>query len=185
MFKINDFRINSSGKVLITIETDDFTSALMLRFLSEADKFAEIFYYRLKTEARINSSQKNRSEKMAQARKSRADLLRRYREIEGSRTQRIRILKEMCIIEGIEITQDRLAAKLQLALEEEKSHKQLQVKRLIKKGKTIENIASSLSIPKSTVARYARAKIAKKQSMLSIVETAGEAKPKRYREKSQ
>jgi len=120
---------------------------------------------------------------MAHARGSRADLLKKYRGIPGSRLQRIRILKEMHIAEGVEITQDRLAAKLKLALEEEKSRKQLQVKRLIKKGNTIENIASTLSIPKTTVARYARVKGSAKPSLLKIVEPHNEVitKGDRYR----
>jgi hypothetical protein len=40
MFKIVDLR-NMDGKIRITIETDDSTTVLMLRFFSQADKFAE------------------------------------------------------------------------------------------------------------------------------------------------
>jgi hypothetical protein len=154
MFKIIDYR-NSSGKILITIETDDLTSSLFLQFLSEADKFAELFHYRLTIEKRIDSSQKNKPEQLARATKSSAALLKKYKEIIGSPQQRLKILRQMCITEGIEITQDRLAAKLQLATEEEILHKQTPVKMLKRKDKTLDDIASALSIPKSTVARYA------------------------------
>jgi len=122
MFKIIDYR-SSSGKILITIETDDLTSSLFLQFLSEADKFAELFHYRLTTEKRIDSSQKNKPEQLARATKSRADLLKKYKEIIGSRQQRLKILRQMCITEGSEITQDRLIEKLHLAIEEDKLHK--------------------------------------------------------------
>ena len=182
MFKIIEYR-NISGKILITVETDNFTSALMLRFLTEADKFAELFHYRLTTESRIDSSQKTNPEKMARARRSRANLLKKYREIPGSRPQRMRILKEMFISEGVEITLDRLTAKLQLATEEEKLHKQLQVKQMIRKGKSLNEIASELSIPKSTASRYAREKGFAKRSLLTIVDQPKEAQPRgnRYR----
>lgn len=122
MFKIIDYR-SSSGKILITIETDDLTSSLFLQFLSEADKFAELFHYRLTTEKRIDSSQKNKPEQLTRATKSRADLLKKYKEIIGSRQQRLKILRQMCITEGSEITQDRLIEKLHLAIEEDKLHK--------------------------------------------------------------
>lgn len=141
-------------------------------------------HYRLTTESRIDLSQKNRSEQMAQARNSRGDLQRKYREIKGSRPQRIRIQKEMLITEGMKITQNRIAAKLQMAIEEEKLLKQLVVKWLICKGKTIEDIASTLSISKSTVARYARAKKTKKGSLLALVDPPVEAVPKWIRGKS-
>ena len=182
MFKIIDYR-NTSGKILITVETDDATSALMLRFLSAADKFAELFHYRVTTESRLDASQKTFPEKMARARRFRTDLLRKYRDIPGSRLQRLRILKEMCVSDGMEITLDRLTAMIQIAVEEEKSHKKLQVKRLIRKGKTLNDIALELSIPSSTAARYARAKGFVKPSLLTIVDPPKEERPRgnRYR----
>jgi hypothetical protein len=155
VFKIIDYR-NSSGKILVTIETDDATSALMLRFLSAVDKFAELFHYRVSTESRLTASQKTFPEKMVRARSFRADLLRRYRELLGSRLQRLRILKELCIVGGVVITQDRLSAALQIALEEEREGKLISIKKLILKGKSISDIATALDLPKSTVARFAR-----------------------------
>lgn len=134
MFKIIDYR-NSSGKILITIESDDFTAALFLRFMSEADKFAEIFHYRQRIEKNVALIQKGKHERMAHARQIRAELLKMYKEISGSRRQRLKILYEMCLLEGMEITQDRLITKLQIAMEEEKIHKQTLIKVLIRKGK--------------------------------------------------
>lgn len=169
MFKITDYR-NISGKIILTVETDDATSALMLRFLSAADKFAELFHYRVSAESRLYASQKTCPEKMAQARSSRSGLLRKYREIPGSRIQRMRILKEMLASEGIKMTLDRVIATIQIATEEEKLHNKLQTKHLIRKGKSLNEIASELSIPKSTVARYAREKGFSKRSLLKVVD---------------
>jgi len=84
----------------------------------------------------------------------------------------------MCRLEGMEITQDRLITKLQIAMEEEKIHKQTLIKGLIKKGKSIGDIVSALSIPKSTVARYARAKGTAKPTLLRVVEQQKEDIPK-------
>lgn len=168
MFKIVSY-LKDSGKTLITVQTDDATSALMLRFLSAADKFAELFHYRLRTESQLDASQKCNPEKMAQASRSRADLLKRFRQIPGFRPQRMKMLKEMLLIEGEEITLDRLTAKLQLAVEEEKGRKQMRVKRLIKQGKSLREIADMLQIPKSTAGRYARAEKAAKASLVRVV----------------
>lgn len=148
---------------------------MMLRFLSEADKFAELFNYKAKTASRLDSSQKSNPEKMVHARRSRADLLKKFREIPGSTAQRMRILKEMFLSEGIQITLDRLSAKLQLARVEEKLHQQTLVKRLKRKGNSCDEISSALNIPKSTVARYTKAKKTAKKSSLVLVEPAEKA----------
>ncbi len=164
-----------SRKTFITIQTDDATSALMLRFLSAADKFAELFHYRVVIERNQEAYQNTKHEKMARARRYRTDLLKRFREIPGSRMQRLRILKEMCLSEGKEITLDRLIATIQVAAEEEKILKIMKVKQLIRKGKSLKDIAMELSITKSTAARYAQAKGYAKSSMLKIVEPRMEA----------
>jgi len=156
MFRIVDFR-NVGGKIRMVIETDDLIPVLMLRLFSQAEKFAQLFHYRVTSEARFHSSQKTKPVKMAQMRLHRAEILKRFRDIpSGSRQQKLKILQELSMLEGIRITQDRLSAQLQIALKEEKEGKVFKVKRLIRKGITIEEIASALNLSKSTVARIAR-----------------------------
>lgn len=88
--------------------------------MTEADKFAEFFNYRQSIEKNVALIQKDKPERMAQERKIRAKLLKKYKEISGSRRERLKILWEMCRLEGMEITQGRLITKLQIAMEEEK-----------------------------------------------------------------
>ena len=168
MFKIVDFQSFPDGKSRITIETDDSSTRLMLRFFSQADKFAQVFQYRIQTESRLEASQKSKSVQMAQMRQNRARMLEKYREIAGTHNQRIKILQEMCIGEGVKITQDRISAQLQNAREEEKEVHIVRIKRLIRKGKSIGEVASSLGLPKSTVARYAKAKKTDKPSVWGL-----------------
>ena len=168
MFRIVGFESTPEGKSRITIETDDSSTRLMLRFFSQADKFAQVFQYRIQTESRLDVSQKSKPVQMAQMRKNRVRMLEKFREISGTRSQRLRILQEMCIGEGVKITQDRISAQLQIALEEEKEVYRLRIKRLIRKGKSIGEIASSLGLPKSTVARYAKARKTDKPSVSRV-----------------
>ena len=175
MFRIVSYESTPEGNTRFIVESDDSTTAILLRLFSQADKFAQMLHNRLTTESRLESSQKTRTEKMARAGRSRADLLKRFREIRGSHSQRLKILKEKLACEGNEMTLDRLSAAIQIAREEEKLHKQLQVKELIRQGKTLSEIASSLSIPKSTAARYARAKGYEERSLMKIVDHPKEA----------
>lgn len=156
MFRIVGFESTPDGKTRFTVETDDSTTGLFLRFFTQADKFAQLLHYRLTTESRLDASQKSVPEKMARMQMSRAQLLTTFREIRGTPSQRINILQEMCIGNGTHVTQDRLFAQLQLAREEETEDKIASVKRLIRKGKTLGQIAAALDIPKSTVARLSR-----------------------------
>jgi hypothetical protein len=97
-----------------------------------------------------------------------------FRELPGTRPQRLKILKEMYISNGTYITQDRLDAMIKMAQEEEKKVTLLRIKKLIHKGMSLSDIASTLNVPKSTVARYARgakqgtARV--KRSVLSLAE---------------
>lgn len=155
MFRIVDFR-PVDGKIRVTLETDDNTTVLLLRLFSKAADFAHILAYRMSIESRLNASQKSKAEIMGRMRRNRAELLKTFREIPGPHGLRMKILREMCIGNGVEVTNDRLAAQLALAREEERKGQRFAVRRLIKKGKSIREIAAALGMPPSTVARVSR-----------------------------
>lgn len=155
MFRIIGFE-RTDGKIRVVVETDDNTTVFLLRLFAEAEKFAHLLHYRMTTESRLDESRKSAPEKTARLRRNRAELLKTFREIPGPHGLRMRILREMCIGNGVEVTLDRLTAQLTLAREEEREGKRFSVKRLIKKEKTLGEIAAALDLPKSTVARFAR-----------------------------
>ena len=153
MFKIVDFR-NMDGKIRITIETDDSTTVLMLRFFSQADKFAELFHYRATTASRLESRQKNRPVLMAHAKEFRAEQLRQYRALPGNRNERLSIMKEMRAMIGQIVTLDRLGAELSVAIEEERAEKIERIILMRENGRSLLEISQELGIPTSTVRRY-------------------------------
>jgi hypothetical protein len=155
MFQIVGFE-KADGKIRVTLETDENTTVLMLRLFTKAAEFAHVLAYRIATESRLDASQKSRPENMARLRRNRAELLKAFREIPGPHGLRMKMLREMCIGDGVEVTNDRLTAQLALAREEERKGKRFAVRRLIKKGKSIREIADALGMPPSTVARISR-----------------------------
>lgn len=156
MFQIVGFE-KADGKIRVTLETDENTTVLMLRLFTKAAEFAHVLAYRIATESRLNASQKSRPENMARLRRNRAEFLKTFREIPGPLGLRMKILQEMCIGDGVEVTRDRIAAELTLARQEERERRKFDVRRLIRKGKSLGDIAAALDVPRSTVARISRA----------------------------
>jgi hypothetical protein len=155
MFKIIDFQ-HINGKLKTTIEADDQFFGMFIRFIRMAQKFCILLDYKLKKEKEIMDFSKTGPLRKKRAARARARMLKEFRNVPGTRSQRLNILQEMCIGDGIEVTQDRLDAQLQLASQEEKKKHHLRIKLLIHKGKSISEISSSLGLAKTTVARYAQ-----------------------------
>jgi hypothetical protein len=153
MFKILDFH-RKDGKIRMVIETDDSSSVLFFQFISDIQKFIETYYFLQRSASQIDLSQKNRPLKLEQASLARRKQLQLFRELEGSRYQRLRVLKELRAIHGENVTIDRLSAQIQYAIEEEKVHLIDKVNELSKKGYSSQQISKEIGIPKSTVSRY-------------------------------
>ena len=155
MFQIIDFH-HVNGKLRTTIEADDQFFGMFVRFIRMAQKFCILLDYKLKKEKEIMDFSKTGPLRKKRAGRARARMLSEFRKIPGTRSQRLKILQEMCIGDGVEITQDRISTQLQLASQEEKEKRNLHIKLLIHQGKSISEIASSLCVTKTTVARYAQ-----------------------------
>jgi hypothetical protein len=153
VFKIIDFR-NNSGKIIITIETTDQATADFLRFFDAANKFSDLFHYRMKTAKGIDGYQKTAPHKMALARKEYAEQLERYLQLSGTRLEKFRMLKEIRISNGERVTLDRIEAEISLAIKYEKEDVLSKIKVLLDNGKSLNDISKALELPKTTVARY-------------------------------
>lgn len=155
MFKIVDYR-NVSGQILITIETDDQMAADFCRFFGSVNKFVDLFHYRMRSAKNIDLYQRTAPHKMALHKKNIADQLERFRSMPGTRIERMRILKEIRCSNGDRVTLDGIDAQIRLGMKYEKENKLAKIKGLHDDGKSLDAIADTLKIPKTTVARYVR-----------------------------
>ncbi len=94
MFKITSVK-GINGETHLTIVKEDENAALFLRLFKEAHEFAKAYDHKASAEIGADLFQKERPEKMALARAARADQLKSYRELTGTRYQRARILQEL------------------------------------------------------------------------------------------
>jgi len=152
MFKIIKYR-NHSGKIQMTIETDDQMAADFSRFFSTINKFLDLFHYRMRSAKSFDLYQKTAPHKLALLKKEFAEQLERFRSMPGTRIERMRILKEIRVSNGEPVTLDRIEAEIRRAKQYEKEDKLSLLKRLHDNGNPLTDIAKTMNLPKSTVAR--------------------------------
>ena len=153
MFKIIDFQ-HIGGKIRIVIETDDQSSALFFRFFSEIQKFIDLYYFFLRSASQLELYQKNKPARMEQVYAAQAKQLEQYRELSGTRMEKLRILKEMRNVMGENVTLDRINAEISSALKRERNNNMLIINKLHEDGYSLHEISTKLAINKSTVSRY-------------------------------
>lgn len=152
MFKIIKYR-NDSGKILMTIETDDQMAADFCRFFGTVNKFVDLFNYRIRSAKSFDLYQKTEPHKMALLKKEFAEQLTRFREMPGTRIQRMRILKEIRESNGERVTLDQIDVEIRKAKEFEMEDRLRKIKGFLDAGKSMNDISKTLGLPKSTVAR--------------------------------
>jgi len=153
VFKIVDFQ-KISGKIRMTIETEELDASIFLQFFDKVSEFAQLYRYRVTAQSKLDLSQKNRPEKMELAYRKYREELTRFRELKGTPIERIRILKNLRAAQGEDVTLDGIMAELKIAREEERNDKLNNIVHLSRKGYPLDKIASELKIPRSTVSRY-------------------------------
>ena len=153
MFKIIKYR-NHSGKILMTIETDDQMAADFCRFFGTINKFLDLFNYRVRSAKSFDLYQKTAPHKLALLKKEFAEQLECFRNMSGTRIERMRILKEIRVSNGEQVTLDRIDAEIRRAIQYEKEDIQLKIKSLLDNGKSLSDIVKIVNLPKSTVARF-------------------------------
>jgi len=153
MFKIIKYR-NHSGKIQMTIETDDQMAADFCRFFATVNKFVDLFHYRVRSAKSFDLYQKTAPHKLALLKKEFAEQLERFRRMPGTRIERMRILKEIRVSNGDPITLDRIDAEIRRAIQYEKDDIKLIIKSLLDNGKSLNEIVKIVNLPKSTVARF-------------------------------
>jgi hypothetical protein len=152
MFKIIKYR-NHSGKIQMTIETDDQMAADFCRFFGTINKFVDLFNYRVRSAKNFDLYQKTAPHKLALLKKEFAEQLERFRNMSGTRIERMRILKEIRVSNGDPVTLDRIDAEIRRAKQYEKEDNLLKIKSLLDGGKSLNEIVKKMNLPKSTVAR--------------------------------
>jgi hypothetical protein len=152
MFKIIKYR-NHSGKILMTIETDDQMAADFCRFFGTINKFVDLFNYRVRSAKSFDLYQKTAPHKLALLKKEFAEQLERFRSMPGTRIERMRILKEIRVANGDPVTMDRIDAEIRRAKQYEKEDNLLKIKSLLDGGKSINDIVNTMKLPKTTVLR--------------------------------
>jgi hypothetical protein len=152
MFKIIKYR-NHSGKIQMTIETDDQMAADFCRFFGTINKFVDLFNYRVRSAKNFDLYQKTAPHKLALLKKEFAEQLARFRSMPGTRVERMRILKEIRVSNGEQITLDRIDAEIRRAKQYEKEANLLILKSLLDGGKSLNDILNTLNLPKTTVLR--------------------------------
>ena len=153
MFRIVKYR-NNSGKILMTIETDDQMAADFCRFFGTINKFVDLFNYRVRSAKSFDLYQKTAPHKMALLKKEFAEQLKRFRSMPGTRIERMRTLKEIRGSNGEQVPLDRIEAEIRRAIQYEKEEILQKIKKLTDSGKSTKEISIQLGIPKSTVVRY-------------------------------
>ena len=83
MFKIIKYR-NHSGKIHMTIETDDQMAADFCRFFGTINKFVDLFNYRVRSAKNFDLYQKTAPHKLALLKKEFAEQLERFRSMPGT-----------------------------------------------------------------------------------------------------
>ena len=151
MFRITKYR-NVSGKIILTIETNDQTVKDFLRFFGSANKFVELFHYRVRAAKGFNLYQKTVPVKLAQVDKLYAEQLERFHELPGSRIQRLRLLKEIRESNGEKVTLDRLDAEIRIAVKQEKRKHLEKINELSETGKTLTERCAVIALPPSGAA---------------------------------
>jgi len=152
MFKIIKYR-NHSGKIQMTIETDDQMAADFCRFFGTINKFVDLFNYRVRSAKSFDLYQKTAPHKLALLKKEFAEQLERFRNMSGTRIERMRILKEIRVSNGDPVSLDRIDAEIRRAKQYEKEGNLLKIKSLLDGGKSLNDIVNTMNLPKSTVAR--------------------------------
>jgi hypothetical protein len=153
MFKIIKYR-NHSGKILMTIETDDQAAGDFCRFFGAVNKFVDLFHYRMRSAKSFDLYQKTEPHKMALHKKEIAEQLERFRAMTGTRIERMRILKEIRVSNGDRrVTLDQIDVELRHAKQYEIEDKMVNIKKLHDSGKSLNDIVKVMNLPKSTVAR--------------------------------
>jgi hypothetical protein len=152
MFKIIKYR-NHSGKIQMTIETDDQMAADFCRFFGTINKFVDLFNYRVRSAKNFDLYQKTAPHKLALLKKEFAEQLERFRNMSGTRIERMRILKEIRVSNGEQVTLDRIDAEIRRAKQYEKEDNLLKIKSLLDGGKSINDILDTMNLPKTTVLR--------------------------------
>lgn len=152
MFKIIKYR-NHSGKIQMTIETDDQMAADFCRFFGTVNKFVDLFHYRMRSAKSFDLYQKTAPHKLALLKKEFAEQLERFRNMPGTRIERMRTLKEIRVSNGEQVTLDRIDAEIRRAKQYEKEDNLLKIKSLLDGGKSINDILDTMNLPKTTVAR--------------------------------
>ena len=109
MFKIIKYR-NHSGKILMTIETDDQMAADFCRFFGTINKFVDLFNYRVRSAKNFDLYQKTAPHKLALLKKEFTEQLERFRPVPGTRNDRLHILKEIRVSNGEQVSLDRIDA---------------------------------------------------------------------------
>jgi hypothetical protein len=138
----------------MVIETDDPSSVLFFRFISEIQKFVELYHFRFRSASQIDLSQKNKPVRMAQVKRFRAEQLEMFRKLKGTRIERFRLIKLLRESNGEKVTLDRINAEISIAQRDERNDNILNIHKLLKEGYSIHQISTELGIPKSTISRY-------------------------------
>jgi hypothetical protein len=126
MFKIIKYR-NHSGKILMTIETDDQMAADFCRFFGTINKLVDLFNYRVRSAKSFDLYQKTAPHKLALLKKEFAEQLERFRSMPGTRIERMRILKEIRVSNGEQVPLDRIEAEIRRAIRYEKEDRMASV----------------------------------------------------------
>ena len=155
MFKIIKYR-NHSGKIQMTIETDDQMAADFCRFFGVVNKFLDLFNYRVRSAKNFDLYQKTAPHRLALLKKEFAEQLERFRSMPGTRIERLRVLKEIRASNGESVTLDRIDAEIRRAKQYEREDKLLLLNQLLDSGKTMSEIVETMDMPRSTVARMVK-----------------------------
>ena len=155
MFKIIKYR-NHSGKIQMTIETDDQMAADFCRFFGVVNKFLDLFNYRVRSAKNFDLYQKTAPHRLALLKKEFAEQLERFRSMPGTRIERLRVLKEIRASNGESVTLDRIDAEIRRAKQYEKEDNLLLLNQLLDSDKTMSEIVETMDMPRSTVARMVK-----------------------------
>lgn len=166
MFQVTAVSFVRNGIKAILV-LDDPADLMFLRFMREAERFAERFHHKVRIAKRVHERELDAPRRLAQARGDRGRLLAAYRSLPGSRRDRMRNLKTLLERQGRKVTTGGLEASLSVAVQEDRDVRVARIRDLSDQGRSVREIGRILGIPPATVDRLKKSRVDALQATIS------------------
>jgi hypothetical protein len=155
MFKVAEISYGSRG-IRAVLVMDDPADLFYLKFIRDAEEFAELFHYKVRTAKKTHDRELERPVRQEEKRIRDARILAIFRSLPGDRSRRIRATRRFLVAKEEPITYDGVVAAIRAGLAYDRQVKARRIAELTFAGRSVREIARILFIPPATVDRLKR-----------------------------